>query len=165
MQGFVYRLVIKINKWKDWQEIVYFPIHLQQPLSGVSERYKETRHWDVTAAGEKDMIRKLSFGKLEAGPNLNLVLMLLVVLVAAALGQTSRGTVSGTVTDSNGAVIAGAKVELINKGTGVARGTLTNNSSPRTLASKPTALRHWMPRWKSGSAKWLWRSTRPPMNC
>jgi hypothetical protein len=52
----------------------------------------------------------------------------LLLLAASALAQTSRGTVSGTVTDSAGAVIANARVELTNKNTGVVRTTTTNNA-------------------------------------
>jgi hypothetical protein len=48
--------------------------------------------------------------------------------MAHALAQTSRGTVSGIVSDSAGAVVAGAKVELTNKNTGVMRSTITNNA-------------------------------------
>jgi len=52
----------------------------------------------------------------------------LLLFAASALAQTSRGTVSGTVTDSAGAVITGAKVELTNKNTGVVRTTVTNGA-------------------------------------
>ncbi|HEY7184790.1 MAG TPA: TonB-dependent receptor, partial [Blastocatellia bacterium] len=48
-------------------------------------------------------------------------------LTFAALAQTSRGTVSGTVTDSTGAVISGAAVTLTNTATTVSRSTVTNN--------------------------------------
>ena len=52
----------------------------------------------------------------------------LLLLVAGALAQISRGTVSGIVSDSAGAVITGAKVELTNKNTGVTRTTITNSA-------------------------------------
>src|SRR5262245_39497979 len=52
----------------------------------------------------------------------------LLVLVASTLAQTSRGTVSGIVADSAGAVITGAKVELTNKNTGVSLTTTTNSA-------------------------------------
>jgi hypothetical protein len=55
-----------------------------------------------------------------------LPVLLSIILGVNALGQTSRGTVSGTVYDSAGAVIGGAKVELKNNGTGVIRITQTN---------------------------------------
>lgn len=56
--------------------------------------------------------------------------LLLCLLLAAALGvgaQTSRGTVSGTVTDSAGAVVAGADITLTNTQTAGARTTTTNS--------------------------------------
>jgi outer membrane receptor protein involved in Fe transport len=46
---------------------------------------------------------------------------------AAANAQTSRGTVSGVVTDPNGAVVVGASVALTNQETRVARNTVTNS--------------------------------------
>ncbi|HEX8142103.1 MAG TPA: carboxypeptidase regulatory-like domain-containing protein [Pyrinomonadaceae bacterium] len=57
-------------------------------------------------------------------------LMLLVTLLGLSLAvsaQTSRGTVSGTVTDPTGAVIAGANVTLINIETTVERSTVSND--------------------------------------
>jgi outer membrane receptor protein involved in Fe transport len=52
----------------------------------------------------------------------------LLLFVAIAIAQISRGTVSGIVTDSAGAVITGAKVELTNKNTGVTVTTTTNGA-------------------------------------
>src|SRR5262245_16632464 len=52
----------------------------------------------------------------------------LLLLVAGAMAQISRGTVSGIVTDSAGAVVTGAKVELTNKNTGVTSTTSTNSA-------------------------------------
>lgn len=56
------------------------------------------------------------------------VLILLIVgsLSLMAMAQTSRGTVSGTVTDSAGAVVTGASVSLTNNATTVTRSTVTN---------------------------------------
>jgi hypothetical protein len=50
------------------------------------------------------------------------------VLAAAAYGQTSRGTVSGTIIDASEAVIAGARVALIGTEIGVRRSTLSNEA-------------------------------------
>jgi outer membrane receptor protein involved in Fe transport len=47
-------------------------------------------------------------------------------LSLTALAQTSRGTVSGTVTDPNGAVISGAAVTLTSAATSVSRSTVAN---------------------------------------
>ena len=58
------------------------------------------------------------------------VLLIVAVLMAfatLALAQTSRGTVSGTVTDPNGAVIAGAEVTLTSDATKLNRTTTTNS--------------------------------------
>jgi Carboxypeptidase regulatory-like domain/TonB-dependent Receptor Plug Domain len=57
---------------------------------------------------------------------LNLTLLLLA-LSFTTFAQTSRGTVSGVVTDSAGAVITGASVVLTNTATTVSRSTVTNN--------------------------------------
>ena len=52
--------------------------------------------------------------------------LMLSMLVSYALAQTSRGTVSGLVTDPTGAVVAGATVTLTNTATNVTRTTVTN---------------------------------------
>ena len=53
-------------------------------------------------------------------------LVLFASLTLAVFAQTSRGTVSGVLTDANGAVIAGANVVLTNTETTVSRTTVTN---------------------------------------
>src|SRR5689334_6992482 len=83
---------------------------------------------------------------------MNVVRMLLIVAVLVttstfALGQTSRGTVTGTVTDPNGAVIAGAEVTLTSAATKLNRITTTNSEGlyrfeavdPGTYSVKVTA--------------------------
>ena len=55
-----------------------------------------------------------------------ILLLALLCISVTALAQTSRGTVTGTVIDSNGAVIAAANVTLQNTATGVERTTTTN---------------------------------------
>src|SRR5262252_3282003 len=60
---------------------------------------------------------------------MNKSLMLAVTLLlfaASALAQTSRGTVSGIVSDPTGAVVTGATITLTNDQTGVSRTTNTN---------------------------------------
>src|SRR5262245_17794099 len=59
---------------------------------------------------------------------LRTLVTLSVILGISALGQTSRGTVSGTVFDRTGAVVVGAKVVLKNNGTGVIRTSQTNEA-------------------------------------
>lgn len=53
---------------------------------------------------------------------------LLVLAASITRGQTSRGTLTGTVTDSSGAVIAKASVSIKQLGTNVTRQTVTNEA-------------------------------------
>ena len=55
-------------------------------------------------------------------------LILIATCVRFTVAQTSRGTVVGTVTDPNGAVIAGADVELKKAATNEIRSTRSNDS-------------------------------------
>src|SRR5882724_2498363 len=57
----------------------------------------------------------------------SMLICLILAGAVAASAQTSRGTVSGTVTDANGAVVVGAQVSLTNTETTVSRNTMTNN--------------------------------------
>lgn len=56
------------------------------------------------------------------------VTMLFALFEGMVYAQTSRGTVTGSVTDSNGAAVAGAAVELMNRGTNQSRATSTNEA-------------------------------------
>ncbi|MFY9574839.1 MAG: carboxypeptidase-like regulatory domain-containing protein, partial [Blastocatellia bacterium] len=53
---------------------------------------------------------------------------MLLVMSAPAFAQTSRGTVTGVVTDPQGAVIQGATAELRNTGTNQTRTSTTNDA-------------------------------------
>jgi len=55
-------------------------------------------------------------------------MLLLLLLVTASPGQTSRGSLTGTITDATGAVIADASVSLTQTGTNVVRKTTTNSA-------------------------------------
>ena len=52
----------------------------------------------------------------------------ILTLAVAAHAQTSRGTVSGTVTDPSGAVVTRASITLTQTETGVRRNTTTNEA-------------------------------------
>jgi len=54
--------------------------------------------------------------------------LLLAFMCATAIAQTSRGTLTGAVTDSTGAVVANATVKIVHTGTGVSRQTTTNEA-------------------------------------
>jgi len=47
-------------------------------------------------------------------------------LISCVLGQTSRGTITGTVTDSTGALVSKATVKITETNTNVSRQTTTN---------------------------------------
>src|SRR5262245_60631539 len=57
------------------------------------------------------------------------ILLLILAFLGSSLptfAQTSRGTVSGIVTDTNRAAIVGARIELTNPATAISRSTETN---------------------------------------
>jgi hypothetical protein len=58
-----------------------------------------------------------------------LFLALLLISVAGSVvwGQATNATIQGTVTDSSGAVIGGAAVQVKNVATGVARSTVSDS--------------------------------------
>lgn len=56
------------------------------------------------------------------------LLLLFVIMASASYGQTSRGTLTGIVTDNSGAVIAKASVTITQEGTNVKRQTTTNDA-------------------------------------
>ncbi len=64
---------------------------------------------------------------------------LLCCLPAIGLAQISSGTLVGTVTDSSGGVISGAKVEAQNTGTRVVRSAVTNSTGNYVLPDLPAA--------------------------
>lgn len=55
------------------------------------------------------------------------LVLVVVGLSIAIIGQTNRGAISGTVTDSNGAIVPGAKVTLTNIGTNQAKTVTATN--------------------------------------
>src|SRR5689334_25258340 len=66
----------------------------------------------------------------------NSILAILVPSTFAA-AQTFRGTILGTVTDPNGAVVAGAKVTANNTSTGLERSTTTDDAGNYTIPELP----------------------------
>ena len=55
-----------------------------------------------------------------------ILILLLTVLVTPSVAQTNKATITGTVTDPNGAVIAGATVKIVNVNTRAERTVTTN---------------------------------------
>ncbi len=66
------------------------------------------------------------------------VLSCLLVCASLAIAQRDLGTVTGTVTDAQGAAIPNAKVTLTNDATGVAIDTTTNDAGAYTRPALPT---------------------------
>jgi len=68
------------------------------------------------------------------------LLALMFLNVGSAFGQTDTGRITGTVTDSTGAVVVGAKVEAKSAATGTAREVTTNSAGLFTIPGlKPDA--------------------------
>lgn len=59
--------------------------------------------------------------------NVLTAVLLMIFSVMASVAQTSRGTVTGTITDNSGAVISNATVVLVDKATNVRRETKSND--------------------------------------
>lgn len=68
---------------------------------------------------------------------ISITFLSILVLSPVASAQTSRGTILGTVTDPNGAVVAGADVTAKNTSTGLVRSTSTDDEGNYTLAELP----------------------------
>ena len=62
---------------------------------------------------------------------------LVLMLPPAAIGQTFRGAITGSVTDASGAVIAGAHVKAVNQATGLSRESLTTATGEFALQDLP----------------------------
>src|SRR5207247_10771316 len=61
----------------------------------------------------------------------------LVVVAALAFGQGGNGTITGTVTDPGGAVVAGAAIEARNTATGVVFAVESSNTGNYTISQLP----------------------------
>src|SRR5438132_13210163 len=65
------------------------------------------------------------------------VFVLTMTLASNASAQTFRGTILGTVSDPNGAVVPEATVTAKNVGTGIERSTVTDEFGNYTIAELP----------------------------
>ena len=62
------------------------------------------------------------------GKGLSFLVAAIVLLVQAAHGQTTFGSITGTVTDQSGAVVPNAKVTIVNENTGLERQVLSSQT-------------------------------------
>jgi hypothetical protein len=60
------------------------------------------------------------------------------IAVPAAVAQSVSGTILGTVTDTSGAVVSGAKVTILNEGTALTRTVTSDANGEYTAPSLPT---------------------------
>src|SRR5262245_14785496 len=63
--------------------------------------------------------------------------ILIIVLASVAVSAQFKASIQGTVTDSNGAVVRGAKITVVNKGTGRELTVVTSDSGFYRLAGLP----------------------------
>src|SRR5690242_11614980 len=63
--------------------------------------------------------------------------LVLMAFTSAALAQLETGTLSGTVTDPSGAVVANAKITAKNLGTGLTRAASSTANGTYTIVSLP----------------------------
>ena len=61
-----------------------------------------------------------------------------VVFAVAIFAQTDRGTITGTIADPAGAVVAGAKIEAKNVATGAVYEVASTDTGNYTLAQLPS---------------------------
>ena len=71
-------------------------------------------------------IKFSSFARMVEGLGITLLVVLAMVTVATSQTQITTGTIQGTVTDANGAIVPGANVEIKNLETNLSR-TLTTD--------------------------------------
>lgn len=69
-----------------------------------------------------------------------LVTVLCGVFGRPASGQVDRATLSGSITDTSGAVIAGAKVEVVSQETGLRRELLSSETGGYTFSQLPIGV-------------------------
>jgi hypothetical protein len=65
-------------------------------------------------------------------------LLMMATAVPTAIAQSVSGTILGTVTDSSGAIVAGAKVTIINEGTALTRTVTADANGEYTAPNLPT---------------------------
>src|SRR5262245_8327916 len=68
---------------------------------------------------------------------LSFSLVLMLLLIGAAFGQTNAGIIRGTVTDKNNAAVSGATVRLTNPLTKYVQETATDNQGAYRLIDVP----------------------------
>ena len=63
-----------------------------------------------------------------------------LLFATAALAQTSRGTISGSIVDPSGAMVTGASVKLEQAETGLTSSTVTTNAGLFSFTDLPPGI-------------------------
>src|SRR5436190_10368163 len=74
------------------------------------------------------MSRSIVLRRVTAPLSVMVILAIAILSASHAYAQVSGATLSGTITDPSGAAIAGAKVSVTNKATGVTRDVTTDTA-------------------------------------
>jgi len=69
---------------------------------------------------------------------LRVVVLLLLAITITAFAQSDRGTITGTIADPAGAVVASAPIEARNLGTGAAYPVASSATGNYTIAQLPS---------------------------
>src|SRR4029453_1965967 len=70
---------------------------------------------------------RMTSGLIGTARFLSLAILLSCLLTVTALGQTTTGSLTGSATDPKGAIVAGARVTLVNPQTGGERNVVSNS--------------------------------------
>src|ERR1700678_1637816 len=108
---------------------------LLRTISSPSTRYGRVIHknvtpyefWEEPLNSNNDCVRIVR--------NLFSIWILLLCAGSSALAQAGRGSISGLVTDSGGALVPGAQVVLLNSATGVEQHSVTSSAGLYTFIS------------------------------
>jgi hypothetical protein len=105
------------------------------PDSGTSFRHKNYPCALFQGVGER--VRHFFAEELAMRKVIALVCFLQLILVGAAVGQTNRASITGTITDASGAVIPDVSVTARNVDTNIETKTVTNGSGIYLLSDLP----------------------------
>jgi Carboxypeptidase regulatory-like domain/TonB-dependent Receptor Plug Domain len=85
-----------------------------------------------------NVLKRLGAGRQRAAGFVFAIALVACMLVGHALAQTTTGTISGTITDATGGVVANASVTVTGVQTGISQATLSNASGNYIFPALPT---------------------------
>src|SRR5688500_4869422 len=99
-------------------------------LYGCDQPVNQVREESMFRCARMSVLRALSLALITCGVS--------AALPVAATAQSVSGTILGTVTDASGAIIADAKVTVVNEGTGLTRTVTADANGEYVVPSIPT---------------------------